>query len=350
MTQSFCTLFNSLYLDKGLTLYDSLCEVSKDFRLYILCMDEKCYEILTSLSYEYIIPIRLSDFENEDLLRVKKERTAGEYCWTCSSSLVKYVLERYNPEYCAYIDADLYFYSDPICIIEEMERRGASVQITGHRFYDDVAEQMSWRVGKYCVEYNTFKNDEKGRELLNIWVNQCMDYCAIDGDGIHWADQKYMDNWISDYPFAIETEHMGAGVAPWNIAKYQLKGKNGQYGIDVICDGVVTPVLFYHFQSIQYISRKIVRLNAYGRKGVQKDLVEILYRPYLMHIDRNNQMLKERFSLDILIKLHPGVKHNPIVKMWSVIKMLFEFIAYPNGKGNNISDLKANKLNIMTLE
>ena len=109
MTTVLCTLYNSLYLDKGLVLYDSLCECAKDFKLYVLCMDDKCYEVLTDLHQEHHIPIRLSDFERGDdsLLKAKANRSAGEYCWTCSSSFIRYILNKYNEPICTYIDSDI---------------------------------------------------------------------------------------------------------------------------------------------------------------------------------------------------------------------------------------------------
>ena len=76
MTTVLCTLYNSLYLDKGLVLYDSLCGCAKDFKLYVLCMDDKCYEVLTDLKQEHHIPVRLTDFEAGDtaLLAAKGNR------------------------------------------------------------------------------------------------------------------------------------------------------------------------------------------------------------------------------------------------------------------------------------
>ena len=45
----FCTLFDSYYLDKGLTLYHSLKKVSDQFKLYIFCFDDSSYEVLKDL-------------------------------------------------------------------------------------------------------------------------------------------------------------------------------------------------------------------------------------------------------------------------------------------------------------
>ena len=115
---TFCTLFNVNYLDKGLVLYNSLERSCPNFILYILAMDDKCYDVLKTLNYKNLVPIRMVDFEDEELLRVKPLRSMGEYCWTCSSSLIRYVLCTFHTDYCTYIDADLYFYSDPSVIVK----------------------------------------------------------------------------------------------------------------------------------------------------------------------------------------------------------------------------------------
>ena len=91
-TYALCTLFDHNYLDKGLVLYDSLVACSEDSILYVLAMSDRCYEVLSDMQLPRIVPIRLSDFEDDELLRVKPTRGVGEYCWTCTSSLILYVL------------------------------------------------------------------------------------------------------------------------------------------------------------------------------------------------------------------------------------------------------------------
>ena len=54
MTTVLCTLYNSLYLDKGLVLYDSLKACAKDFELYLLCMDDKTYDVLSDINEDTI--------------------------------------------------------------------------------------------------------------------------------------------------------------------------------------------------------------------------------------------------------------------------------------------------------
>lgn len=44
---TFCTLFDSNYIDKGIVLQRSMESVIPNYKLYILAMDDRCYEILS---------------------------------------------------------------------------------------------------------------------------------------------------------------------------------------------------------------------------------------------------------------------------------------------------------------
>ena len=321
---TLCTLFNTNYIDKALTMYESIERYAKDYVLYVLAMDDKCFEVLEDMAWSRLIPIKLSDFENEQLLKVKQERSMGEYCWTCSASLVNYVMERFQPEYCAYIDSDLYFYDDVNCVVEEMKRRNASVMITGHRFDKCDEKQKVWQVGKYCVEFNTFKNDVDGRKLLDIWCHQCLEYCRCDGDGVHWADQKYLDNWPVDYSFVVETENWGAGIAPWNLAQYRMVSRDEYGPIKMNCRGEQCQAFFYHFQGITFEEGNIAHTNTMTRWGVSRKLRDAFYKPYLSHLFRNKKMLYEKYGIYIVIKHHPGVNQ---VKQRNIIFKLFHILA-----------------------
>ena len=64
--------------------------------------------------------ISLREFEDQKLLIAKENRSSGEYCWTCTPSTVLYVLDHYDVDSCTYIDADLYFFSSPQILIDEV--------------------------------------------------------------------------------------------------------------------------------------------------------------------------------------------------------------------------------------
>ena len=315
MTTVLCTLYNSLYLDKGLVLYDSLRECAKDFKLYVLCMDEKCYEILTELCLPNQFPIRLRDFENDELIKAKGNRSFGEYCWTCSSSLIKYVLIEFEEPVCAYIDADMFFYSDPNVLFKELEDNGASVMVTPHRF-DWLDRKEENKVGRYCVEFNLFKNNKESITLLDTWICQCIEKCAAVGDGKYWGDQKYTDNWVEDYSFVMATNNLGAGVAPWNLSQYKMSSKWETDRI-IISNQKEVILVFFHFENLQFHSGGIIEGVIRFRWNTDFILYRELYSKYINRLADKKKYLRDNYSIDLNVTVHPvlaGIKVPSLIK------------------------------------
>ncbi len=305
MTTVLCTLYNSLYLDKGLVLYDSLCDCAKDFKLYVLCMDDKCYEVLTDLKQEHHIPVRLADFEAGDtaLLEAKGNRSMGEYCWTCSSSFIRYVLKHYGEPNCTYIDADMYFYNNPQVLINEMIDAGKSVMVVPHRFSKEKENQAS-TVGLYCVEFNTFLNNAESLEVLEYWRGRCLECCSNLGDGVHWGDQKYLEELVEKFTCVHVCNNDGAGMAPWNVYSYTPLASKNDF-IHTPTNSNVT-IVFYHYQSIAYINNRLVDVSL--NKNVDMRIIEQLYRPYLLAIKEKKAEVASKYGITGLIHGHPARK------------------------------------------
>ena len=304
MTTVLCTLYNSLYLDKGLVLYDSLCNCTKDFKLYVLCMDDKCYEVLFELNQPNHIPIKLSDFEKGDdaLLEAKSNRPIGEYCWTCSSSFIRYIIRELGENICTYIDADMYFYNNPQVLIEEMLDAEKSVMVVPHRFPDEKKDEAKI-VGTYCVEFNTFVNNKESLEVLEYWRKRCLDCCTNLKDGIHWGDQKYLDEIVDKFSCVHVCQNDGAGVAPWNLKHYKSSSTSGYIVWGKSRKKI--PLIFFHFQYIKYITREQINTNIKTKRGIDLKLVDSLYYPYLYKLEEKKQFLEHKYGIDSLIKHHP---------------------------------------------
>ena len=110
---NFCTLFDSYYMLKGISLYESLCKVTNKFHLYVMAFDRDCYEKLTSIGFDKMTVELLDYFETPELLAVKPTRTKAEYCWTCGPSVIWYFLKKYNLPDITYLDSDLFFIGNP---------------------------------------------------------------------------------------------------------------------------------------------------------------------------------------------------------------------------------------------
>lgn len=292
----FCTLFNSNYLDKGIALYESLCNVEDDFKLYVFAFDQKVYDILLSLNFKKIKLVSLQEFESEKMLEVKKTRSLAEYCWTCTPLTIDYVLTTFHEPQCTYLDADLYFFSSPKALLNELQEAKKSVLITEHRFPAAEQERMIERAGKYCVQFNTFINDKQGKEVLKSWAEQCLDWCYYTPGEEKMGDQKYLETWTSEYTCVHELQHMGGGVAPWNVSEYiLLDEKNMIFSYK----NLPVQLVFYHFQNIRYLPFSLINIRSSTK---DKRVKYSIYYPYLIHIERIRKSLHEEFNVSFSIK------------------------------------------------
>lgn len=289
---NFCTLFDSGYLDKGLALYQSLFKVTSEFTLYICCLDDKCYDILLNQKLDKVKLIHYQEIETPELLELKKTRSHAEYCWTCTSVVIEFVLEHYGLSECTYLDSDIYFFSDPRVLF--MERPEADAIIVEHRFKKDKNYKAKInKYGKYCVQFNYFKNTENGRAILKKWKEQCFSCCSFKTDNGVLGDQKYLESWEKEFGNIWELRHLGGGVAPWNLGQYRLVSSDG-YILEEMLSRKKFPIVFYHFQNINYITDTIVNIKS-GSKD--KKLKYKIYMPYLKQLEQNRIMLEQQYGL-----------------------------------------------------
>lgn len=290
----FCTLFNSNYLSRGLAMYNSLEAHCDDFHLYILALDENCLEILSRLKLRHVTPIALKEFENEALLAVKPGRTATEYCWTCASSSIKYCIEQYNLDHCIYVDADLLFFSNPKVMYEEMGEK--SVQITRHR-YTTCFDQTETS-GIYCVQYLTFKNNPEGMEVLNWWVNACLEWCFCRMEDGKFGDQKYLDDWTKRFSCVQELTNLGGGVAPWNVQQYAFKNVRGKVKGTEFFSNKQFDLIFYHYHGFSYTWNNSFKLTS-EHYPLNRNQISHIYKPYVIALSEAENMIRELRS-DVL--------------------------------------------------
>ncbi len=270
-----CTLFDSNYMPLGLALYESMRRHFPDFHLWILALDDECYDKLSSSNLENVTVMRLSEVEEADVLEAKGNRTWQEYCWTLGSVLTWYVL-RENPEldHISYLDSDICFFSSPEPIYEEIGDK--SIMIVPHRFpprLEHLAEN-----GIYNVEMVFFRRDEQGQACLEEWRDNCVEWCYYKIEKDRLGDQKYLDKWPGKYSNTHILRHLGAGVALWNIEQYDVRPENG----NLILDG--QPLIFYHYHKFKYFDGGfyISGLKDYGFS----DKFLPFYRPYVKSLNK----------------------------------------------------------------
>jgi hypothetical protein len=272
---TFCTLFDSGYLSRGLALYQSLeAHIGNDFHIYIFAFDERCWQILESLHLEHATIISQEALEDEELLRVKPTRTRAEYCWTCTSSTIYYVLTHFPVDCCTYVDADLFFFSSPKPLLEEMDN--ASVLITPHRYtpkYDQGA-----KTGIYCVQFVTIKNDERGLKIIQWWRKACLDWCYDRFENGKFGDQKYLDDWPTRFEGVHVLQHLGGGLAPWNMQQYSFEKKDARLWGKELSTGKTFEAIFFHFHSLAFVNANYFSPRPYYKRN--DSVLLLVFNPY----------------------------------------------------------------------
>lgn len=282
----FCTYFDQHYLDKGLALVRSLERHCSPFRMWILCMDEITFEKLTQLSLEHVDLVRLSELEKSDdeLLQAKQNRSLIEYYFTCTPSLIFFLIQKYpDIDILTYLDADLFFFSSISPAYDEMNE--GSVLIIGHRFPHKLIHREIY--GKYNVGLLSFRNDSKGRECLAWWRSRCLEWCYDRVEGNKFADQKYLDKWPGLFEGIVILQNKSIGLAPWNIDNYYHSINNNCLNIDGI------PVIMYHFHGLKPINKWIFDCNLsqyYTRMNGK--LKKFLYYPYILELKQARKDLR----------------------------------------------------------
>lgn len=299
---NFCTLFNTTYLSRGLAMYRSLEQHCEDFHLYIFAFDQHCFEALVKLNLTHASIVSLKEFENADLLAVKTERTAQEYCWTCASSTIKHSITAFQLDHCTYVDADLLFFKNPQVLIDEMGEK--SVLITEHRYTP--AYDQSAASGIYCVQFMTFKNTEEGMSVLNWWVNACLDWCFNRFEDNKFGDQKYLDDWTTRFSCVHVLNHLGGGVAPWNIQQYAFKNVSGEAICEELSENQSFDLVFYHYHGFSYSSKRSYMLT-HKFYNLNRNHIKHIYKPYVKALSLAEEQINA--NLDGIVPY--AINHKP---------------------------------------
>ena len=194
---NFCTLFDKNFLLKGLALRNSLSENCPNFRLFILCLDNLTYDILKKMNLSSAVLLKLEQLGDHELLDLKNKRKASEFAWTCKPPLVIHIFNKYRDvEFLTYFDSDIYLYSSPSAIYEEIKDK--SIIITPHRFPEN-KKHLEKKSGIYNAGNIIFRNDDNAIECLKEWRGQCLDWCYDYLDNGRLGDQMYLNNWSEKY-------------------------------------------------------------------------------------------------------------------------------------------------------
>lgn len=296
-TNNFTTLFNKLYLAKGLALCQSLESVCEDYRLFLFAFDVETERAVQQMGFEHVTVISLLQLEEycPDLLKDKSKKTTAEYCWTCKGPSMQYCLDKYELDSICYMDSDLFFFDAPRLLLEESS--SADVILTLHDYYDKL-EYLGEESGSHCAQFIAFKNNENGRKILDWWTGLCLEWCYANTEGGLFGDQKYLDTFADHWEGVHDIKQCGC-CGPWNIQRYDIVKEEGK--LILVENGVKKPLVFYHFHYLRNKKYAHFEIMELGPIRYSNTICRIIYRPYIKVLMETEKRIREWFpSMDAL--------------------------------------------------
>ena len=281
---NYCTLFNKFYLLRGLTMYRSMKESREEFTLYVLAMDEYSQRILQQYNAPEIQIISMEEFESKRMLKIKKTRTAQEYCWTCASFFILYILEHKSVTEVTYLDADIFFFKNPDILLKEFRKSGMSVMITPHRYSPQYDQSLT--SGLYCVQFMTFRASEEGKKVIYWWTDRCEEWCFNRVEDGKFGDQKYLDDWTERFDCIYVLNNPIGGVAPWNVQQYLCESGPKIDGRDIV---------FYHFHHLVWCTMHEFDVSTYR---LTEQVRINIYLPYLQALQQTLEIVNNEIDQD----------------------------------------------------
>lgn len=279
-------------------------------------MDDIVYDQIKKMSLKNVELIRLVDFEDAELLAIKTTRTLTEYCWTLSSSLPLYVLKKApSIEHIAYLDSDLFFFSSPQPVYDEMGDN--SIAIVRHNYSKELSS-LEKNSGIYNVSMIIFKNDDRGIACLTWWRERCLEWCYARYEDGKFGDQVYLNDWPEKFPGTHVVKHKGINLAPWNMNKYVLSEKDGKVFVDE------DPLIYYHCHSFKMYAKNDFMLYNFSYLMFSQDVL-LIYGPYK---DKINDII------DMVVEKYPeytyGFDKRPNIRtrLIYLLKKHFAFLLY----------------------
>ena len=244
----YFTLSDRNFLPRTLAMCESLrvFDQNSDF-LFIALEELTKHEALQFDKIGVEVRALSSVLDSETLKMLRSTRSFMEFVWNLPSLILRRILEAGGSfSDVVYLDADIFFFSSPKPIWDEVGLGRAS--IVRHNFSERLA-RIFLDSGEFNVSWVSIPNTPNGIKLSQDWTSNCLDLCpdkpTLHNGRIVYGDQKYLDYWQSDFGDLIHViQNLGVGVAPWNFENYNFASH------PVSIDG--QNVIFYHFSSHQF--------------------------------------------------------------------------------------------------
>jgi hypothetical protein len=214
-----CTVSDSNYLTKGLTLYESLVDKNRDIVMHYLCIDDTSYDKLKNFESDSLKVYTINEYLHTDATLLKLKTQEYKYfCWALASYFTNKLVKEFDS--ITYIDADIYFHLSFDYVLNEIADR--EIGLFRHRQFPLSANRPE---GLYNVGVVYFKNTDNGRGLCSWWAESVLH--KRHNEYATCGDQKYLEYFVEVCPTDLIyiDENIGHG-APWQWQLYEFIDKD----------------------------------------------------------------------------------------------------------------------------
>ena len=131
----------------------------------------------------------------------------------------------------------------------------------------------------------TFKNNANGLYILKWWRDRCIECCTSKPQDGKFGDQKYLDDWPERFDNVNVLEHLGGGVAPWNVQQYSVEPGpmvNGE------------KIVFYNYHNLKIFDNDTYKLVSVYL--LPQNVIELLYLPYIRALEEATRFVSNRIG------------------------------------------------------
>ena len=157
--------------------------------------------------------------------------------------------------------------------------------LTEHRYSPKY--ENTKRSGRFCVQFMPFRNDELGMTALNWWRDRCIEWCYNRREDGKFGDQLYLHDWPERFEGIHVLEHVGGGLAPWNVQDFDLFETDDGLQCRMRATGIEGPMVFYHFHRMKIGAERV----DFGPFRIDDTTRRLLYGPYLRRLEAISQRL-----------------------------------------------------------
>lgn len=270
------------YITRVISLEQSLRKNDDFTTLYIIAHDETTKVQFESLNLEFCRVIELSKLEQQypELRIAKMNRSRIEYIYCLTPYVISYAHFISDSSMVTYLDADLYFFKSPDIAFQGFSET-ANVSIIEHDFHAKFFHLNTY--GTYNVGWMSFRMQKAGNSTLDWWKTACIESTSNLVSENVYGDQKYLNDFSSQFNETQVNLKQGLNIAPWNIENFINKNVSEMEAIENI--------VFFHFSGLRiYGKLAVLGLSGYSYRA-SKEIKRKVYKPYIKSLNEAGKKL-----------------------------------------------------------